>query len=427
VTRPSRGLRRAAIALLLGTLVTCTPPEPSTGVAPDTGPGPETTIRSPDIRIGLLVGVPKVDVSGDSGLVISDGGNAMLGEVPRGLSWSVGLEGGQLGGGSVGAPRITGQSTFQLRSVHPSGVLTVNGRRYHGSLTVVRDRSGITAINVVPIEEYLGGVVAAEMGRRDSSEAEALAAQAVVSRTFAIRNLGKRAAQGFDLYATVADQVYGGITSEYPLAVDAVRRTGGMVLTYDGVPIDAFFFSTCGGRTADGTEVFAAADRPYLRSIHDTDANGQAWCRNSPRFRWREEWSGEQLRAVMRVSLPPAAPGTSAEAAGTASGVSITGRTSSDRVARIAIRLLRGSVEVNGPAVRQVLRPSGQSLLRSASFDLHETREGGKLTRLVVEGRGSGHGVGYCQWGAIGRSRAGQDARTILSAYFQGTTLSRAY
>jgi stage II sporulation protein D len=427
VRRPARGLRRGATALLLTTLVTCTPPEPTTGVVPDSGPGAEPTVRSPDIRIGLLIGVPQVDISSDSGLLISDAANAMLGDVPRGTTWSVRLEGGQLGGGSPGAPRITGQSAFQLRSMHPAGSLTINGRLYHGALTVVRDRSGITAINIVPLEEYLGGVVAAEMGRRDSSEAEALAAQAIVSRTFAIRNLGKRATLGFDLYATVADQVYGGITSEYPIAVDAVKRTAGLVLTYDGVPIDAFFFSTCGGRTATGTEVFAAADRPYLRSIHDTDLNGQAWCRNSPRFRWREEWTGEQLRSVMRTSLPPVAPGTTAEAAATASGVSITGRTGSDRVARIAIRLQRGSVDVTGPAVRQVLRPTGQSLLRSATFDVHEVREGGKLVRLVVEGRGSGHGVGYCQWGAIGRARAGQDARTILSAYFEGTTLSRAY
>ncbi|HWA16208.1 MAG TPA: SpoIID/LytB domain-containing protein, partial [Gemmatimonadales bacterium] len=221
-------LRRAAIALLLGTLVTCTPPEPSTGVTPVPEPG---AVQSPDIRIGLLVGVPRVDVSSDSGLFIADAGGQPLGDVPSAVTWTIRPEGGQLGGGAAGAPRITGQSTFQLRSVHPAGLLTVNGRLYHGSLTVTRDRSGVTAINVVPIEDYLGGVVAAEMGRRDSSEVEALAAQAIVSRTFAVRNLGKRAAQGFDLYATVADQVYGGITSEYPIAVDAVRRTAGLVLT----------------------------------------------------------------------------------------------------------------------------------------------------------------------------------------------------
>lgn len=387
---------------------------------------PVPVVSSPEIRVGLLVGAPRVEVSGDSGLLIADSQGAPLAEGLQGAVWSFRVAGAQLAAGVAGAPRMTGQSTFQLRSPHPAGLLIINGRRYHGALTVARDRTGLTAINVVSIEEYLGGVVAAEMGRRDSGEAEALSAQAIVSRTFAIRNLGKRATEGFDLYATVADQVYGGVTSEYPLAVDAVTRTAGLILTYDGAPIDAFFFSTCGGRTATGTEVFAAADRPYLHSIYDIDDSGQAWCRNSPRFRWREEWSGDQLRAVMRTTLPPVTS-TPAEVAGTARGVSITGRTGSDRVARIAIRLQRGSVEVQGPAVRQVLRPAGQSLLRSASFEVSERHEAGQLTGLVVEGRGSGHGVGYCQWGAIGRARGGQDARTILSAYFQGTTLSRAY
>jgi stage II sporulation protein D len=421
VTGRARGLRRAGTALLLGLFVTCTPPaETTTGVVPV----PE--VVSPDIRIGLLVGGPKVDVSGDSGMVVADGQGAVLSEAAGGVPWTARPDGGQLAAGAPGAPRITGQSALQFRSRHPAGLLTINGRVYHGSLIVTRDRTGLTAINVVSVEAYLGGVVAAEMGRRDSSEAEALAAQAVVARTFAIRNLGKRAVQGFDLNATVADQVYGGVTSEYPLAVDAVRRTAGLILTWNGVPIDAFFFSTCGGKTATGTEVFAAADRPYLRSINDVDDFGQAWCRASPRFRWREEWSAQQLRTVLRTSLPPVST-ASAEQAALAGAVTITGRTGSDRVARLAIRLQRGSVEVSGPAVRQVLRPTGESLLRSAAFDLHEERSGGRLTRLVAEGRGSGHGVGYCQWGAIGRARAGQDARVILAAYFQGTTLSRAY
>ena len=98
----------------------------------------------------------------------------------------------------------------------------------------------------------------AEMGRRSPTEQEALRAQAIVSRTFALRNLGRWRAQGFDLYATVADQVYGGAATETPEGRAAVEATRGRILTYGGAPIDAFFYSTCGGRTADGTEVFRA-------------------------------------------------------------------------------------------------------------------------------------------------------------------------
>jgi stage II sporulation protein D len=96
-------------------------------------------------------------------------------------------------------------------------------------------------------------------------------------------------------------------------------------------------------------------------------------------------------------------------------------------VARITIALGHGAVEVDGPAVRSVLRPVGETTLRSAAFVLTQTREGGVLRTLVADGRGAGHAVGFCQWGAVGRARGGQDAATILGAYFPGTVLSRAY
>jgi stage II sporulation protein D (peptidoglycan lytic transglycosylase) len=102
-------------------------------------------------------------------------------------------------------------------------------------------------------------------------------------------------------------------------------------------------------------------------------------------------------------------------------------RTRSDRVARITVNLDRTTVNVDGPAVRQVLRPIGETVLRSATFQLLEDRDGGRLRTLVADGAGAGHGVGFCQWGSVGRARAGQDAPTILAAYFPGTAISRAY
>jgi stage II sporulation protein D len=198
------------------------------------------------------------------------------------------------------------------------------------------------------------------------------------------------------------------------------------VITWQGVPIDAFFFSTCAGRTAAGTEVFAAADRPYLVSVRDADGNGEAYCRISPRYRWREEWTADQLRGVLRQTLPTAA-GTPLDEIATVKGVQVTRRSPSQRVSRVTVALGRTSVDVDGPAVRQVLHPVGEATLRSAIFELFESREDGRLTRLAAEGQGAGHGVGFCQWGAVGRSRAGQDAPTIIGAYFPGTDISRAY
>lgn len=382
---------------------------------------------SPDIRVGLLTGAGRVELAGDSGLAIFDADSAPAGEAGPGAIWTLRPDQGTLSATAPGgAWRLANQVALSFQPRVPAGFVVVNGRAYRGRVLVVRDRSGLTVINQVPMEAYLLGVVPAEMGRRDPSETEALAAQAIISRTFAIRNLGKRATEGFDLYNTVVDQVYGGASSENELTTRAIQRTSGMILTYQGAPIDAFFFSTCGGRTAEGTEVFAAADRPYLRSIRDLDDAGQPWCRISPRYQWREEWSGDQLRSTLRSSLPPAT-GTTAEEAATASGVTVGRRTGSDRVASVTVQLRGGPVEVRGPAVRQVLRPVGEMMLRSALFRLTETRGEGRLLRLVADGSGAGHGVGFCQWGAVGRARGGQDAFTILSAYFPGTTISRAY
>ena len=411
--------RQLAPALALLLLATCAPPE-----APETGAAPEA--RAPEIRVGLLTGAPRLDVMGDSGLTISDAEGATIATAGAGESWRVRLDGPRLAAEGPPGWKVSGQPAVSLAPGMMGGLLYIGGKPYHGRLTVVRDRTGLTAINTVGFEDYLAGVVGAEMGRRDSSEAEALAAQAIISRTFAIRNLGKRATEGFDLYATVADQVYGGVSAEYPLTRWAVSHTTGLVVTWQGVPIDAFFFSTCGGRTSDGTEVFAAADRPYLVSIADTDPAGQAYCRISPRYQWREEWTAEQLRGVLRQSLPTLT-GTPPEQVGAVTAVEITQRTRSERVARVTVTLNRGRVSIEGPSVRLALHPVGEVSLRSAIFRLSEVREGGVLRSLVADGSGAGHGVGFCQWGSVGRARAGQDAPTILAAYFPGTSISRAY
>ena len=119
------------------------------------------------------------------------------------------------------------------------------------------------------METYLVGVVSAEMGRRSPASRRRSARRRSSPGPSRCGTCGRWDAQGFDLYASVADQVYGGAASETPEGRAAVEATRGRILTYGGAPIDAFFYSTCGGRTADGTEVFRAADRPYLRSVPD--------------------------------------------------------------------------------------------------------------------------------------------------------------
>jgi stage II sporulation protein D len=197
------------------------------------------------------------------------------------------------------------------------------------------------------------------------------------------------------------------------------------------VPIDAFFYSTCGGRTADGTEVFRSADRPYLRSVADVADDGTAYCSISPRFRWHEEWTGEALRATLERTLPSVAaaagPSTTAGDMSEVRDVRVSYRTPSGRVGLLTIALRRGDVQVEEPSVRQVLRPVSGELLRSNTFTLTVSGAGQRVTRLAADGAGAGHGVGFCQWGAVGRSRAGQDYERILAAYYPGASLERLY
>ena len=140
----------------------------------------------------------------------------------------------------------------------------LNGKAYRGKIEVfVNSRGSLTVVNVVPLEEYLLGVVPAELGL---PQLEAQKAQAVAARTYAVANIGGYGSQGFDMVPTVWSQVYKGVSIETRMGTEAVRSTRGMVATYDGKPIVAFYTSTCGGRTENSENVFEKAE-PYLRGV----------------------------------------------------------------------------------------------------------------------------------------------------------------
>ncbi|HEU5171357.1 MAG TPA: SpoIID/LytB domain-containing protein [Gemmatimonadales bacterium] len=406
-------------ALGLATAAACANPP-----APAAPPGPASA--EPVVQVGLVVGGNGAVIGGAAPLRVLQPDGTTLADIRAGETWrATALPAGVGLAPGAGAPATVAEQL--LVAPLDSGVpVRVNGRSYHGTLALLRDRTGLTVVNRVPMEAYLLGVVSAEMGRRDPSEREALRAQAVISRTYALRNLGRWRTEGFDLYATVSDQVYGGIDAETPEGRDGVESTRGQIVTWNGEPIDAFFFSTCGGRTEDGGEVFRGAVRPYLRSMSDATPSGGVYCSISPRYRWREEWSGEGLRGVLRRSLP-AVLALEASRVDEVRDVRVGGRTGSGRVGMLTLVLGAEQLDVDGPQVRQVLRTPAGEILRSTAFTLEARRSGRRIARLVAEGSGNGHGVGLCQWGAVGRARAGQDYQQILAAYYGGTELSRMY
>jgi stage II sporulation protein D len=302
----------------------------------------------------------------------------------------------------------------------------IDGRPYRGVIEAFVIDGGLTVVNVLALEAYIAGVVNVEMGQRTARERAALEAQAIVARTYALRNMGKFATAGFDLRAGVSDQAYGGLGRETADGVAAVRATAGQVLVYERDLIAPFYHSTCGGSTAAPEEAFRSVrSTPYLRPVSDHHRDG-FYCDISPRFSWTVEWDGDALLRIFRRTIP-ATLGLEESLLRRILDVQQRRTGPSGRVTEFRVRVDDGDVPVFGPDVRTVLRTPDDRMLGSTAVRMSTEHRDGVVSRLTVRGRGWGHGVGMCQWGAIGRARAGQGARDILQAYFPGARVAHWY
>src|SRR5438045_6667617 len=142
----------------------------------------------------------------------------------------------------------------------------INEKPYRTAARVfVNSRGLLNIINELSLEDYLRGVVPAEMGPRVFDELEALKAQAIAARTYAVRNLGQFRREGYDICPTPACQAYLGFGGEEAMSDQAVKETAGLIATYQGQPIDALFTATCGGETSDVGVMFPSRNDPYLK------------------------------------------------------------------------------------------------------------------------------------------------------------------
>ncbi len=320
--------------------------------------------------------------------------------------------------------RATNNGPVVARPLDNGSFVTWNGKRYRGEIMINPADSGLLVVNRLTMDSYLRGVVPLEIGNRTSAEMAAVQAQAVAARTYAYKHLTDKRA--FDMYATVQDQVYGGVDAEKPLSDTAITTTADVVVLYNGQPITTPYHSTCGGSTAGVSEVwYNQADEPYLRPVSDKiPGTENYYCDPSPRFSWTQSYDAAGLRAVMEKYLASYtnAPKTNL---GKITDVREQGRTASGRVASLVVQTESGSYTLRGNDIRFVLRDPKGAILNSTYFTFTESSSGGEVSALTVNGRGYGHGIGMCQWGAIGRARAGQNYRTILETYYPGTTIGR--
>jgi stage II sporulation protein D len=261
-----------------------------------------------------------------------------------------------------------------------------------------------------------------EIGERQPAERAAVEAQAVAARSYAYTHIGARGSR-YDMLSTVEDQVYGGVDAERPLSDIAVASTSGLVLRFGGRIASAPYHSTCGGSTAEPGEVWSGENRSsYLRRVSDrVPGTDRFYCDGSPRFTWIREMSGTAVAASLDRYLRGRG---SRGSVGRIRDLRVDSRTPSGRVEVLVIDTDAGVQRLRGNEIRYALRQAGGDILNSTYFSVEiRDRDGEAVSKVALRGGGYGHGVGMCQWGAIGRARAGQDVRAILRTYYPGTSV----
>lgn len=297
-----------------------------------------------------------------------------------------------------------------------------------GTFSIVRER---------PLEEYLRNVVPAEMPA--TFHPQALRAQAILARTYTLHELGRHAAEGADLCATVHCQVFSAESRRTPATDDALRATHGRVLLYHDRPADVFYHSSCGGVTDDAGYVWGPEyARPYLTGsidaagkrapsgIREMLTRTDSFCARAANLRWTRKFSAAEVNGLVRKNLV-LVTGDPAVIITAVTGMTVEERTPFGRAATLRVEGDGASILVYGDAIRWLFGAGlpGPEGLWSTLFDLDIARDGGgAITGYTFTGLGRGHGLGMCQWGTDGRARAGHSYREILHAYFPGTVVS---
>ncbi len=280
-------------------------------------------------------------------------------------------------------------------------------QHYRGTLTVRRDPDGaLRVINTVALEPYLYGVIPAEIGTK--VPAEAMKAQAVAARTYALKNRGKCAKEGFDLDDTTRCEGYLGVDGETAASNAAVDATRGQVLTWQGTLIDAPYSTDSGGMTACDTN----GDCPYLQAVKDCDVRGEDYAADGKYHTWSKSFTSTQIGSLLGRDPRSTVTGFAS--------LTVDGLDASGRITTATVWGAGGaSKTITGPQMRQIL---GYDVLRSTRLTLTRTAAG----EYQFDGRGWGHGLGMSQDGAV--SMAGSPYRKsyqeILKHYYVGTQLA---
>ncbi|WP_408954833.1 SpoIID/LytB domain-containing protein [Natroniella sp. ANB-PHB2] len=362
------------------------------------------------IKIGLLDAVEEVSLEVESGFKILDIDHKEK-SLPQ-SRYKITREDGYLSKNGTGYVK---EERLFFKSAQSNELIEVNGRKYRGDIEVLNTTDGLIVINHVKMSDYLASVVGSEV--ISSWPTEVLKAQAIVARTYALRNLNKYQSRGYNLSNTVKCQVYRGVSAETERIIKAVAETKGQVLTYNDQLISAVYHSTAGGKTANASTVWNG-NSPYLQSVTSNDDL-------SPHYNWQKEYTKTEIEELLRANGLEISK---------LKGISLKGVGPSGRAKEVKIHAKNGEYIINGSHFRFWLGLKstnfsiiGENIMRFNGLDdrfdftYNWFNQEYNLTpqkRYLFRGYGWGHGVGMSQWGAYQMALAGANYREILKHYY---------
>ncbi|HSF67336.1 MAG TPA: SpoIID/LytB domain-containing protein [Nitrospiraceae bacterium] len=360
------------------------------------------------IRVLLSADVSRLDIRADSPLKMTDSkGRGQVLRTP--VQVATEEKGFLLNGVLVQAEQVTLQAGEQgLTLTFPRTAWKLNGAAMssgdsgmvisvNGLVHLVRKGKGFLVINRVDVEEYVKGVVPAEVS--STWHPEMLKAQAVAARTYALYQQMLSATREYDVAATVQDQVYRGKQGVDPLILRAVEDTRGLVVTYQDAPIYAAFSSTAAGLTEDAMNVWSK-DYPYLKGVECP------FDLMSPYYQWKSSFKMDTLEQNLRQQGFPV---------GKIATITPVSFSRGGRVAKLRVLHSGGELVLRGEELRKAV---GYTIIPSTQFAIELIGRD-----VVLSGFGAGHAVGMCQWGAKELAELGYPFSTILRYYYPGTEL----
>lgn len=414
------------------------------------------------IRVGILSNAPTVFISADADFEILNGKTGKsLAHLNTGERVVLAMKGKDI---TINDKKTTAV-TFRVVKTKKDNdhLIEINKKKYRGNMEIhiTQGKNGLTIVNVLPIEQYLYGVIAKEIS--PDWHLEAVKAQAVAARTYALYNMNKHRVDGYDVCATNDCQVYGGQEIETPRVLKAVNDTAGQVLMYQDKVIPAYFHSSSGGYTENSENVWGTY-QPYSRGVVDYD-------QNSPHYKWEKKITfselegaisraGYKIGTIKAIELVPL----------THAPMSTPERGVSGRVKVIRFIGTSGSTQLTGEKLRSIVGLKSTlfdvsvllSTQKDVEFDVTDsggtvdhkkvdinlppTHEKGFITDkkeihrlsgrpneiILISGFGWGHGLGLSQWGAKAMAEKGPQGdvtyyKEILKHYYQGTTIKKVF